>query len=103
MLNQHRITRRSFLRRAAAVSWAAPLVLHSRGFAANDRTVMAGIGMGGQGRGDLGAFLGFKNVQVVAVCDVVAEHRILAKAMVDHINHPTRILLGLADFGHRSP
>jgi hypothetical protein len=31
---------------------------------------MAGIGMGGQGSGDLGQFLGDPRIQVVAVCDV---------------------------------
>jgi predicted dehydrogenase len=44
---------------------------------------MGGIGMGGQGRGDLGGFLGFPFVQVVAVCDVVGRHAQLAKDMVD--------------------
>ena len=77
------LTRRSFLARVAAVTSTAPLFLHARAFGANDRIVMAGIGMGGQGRGDLGGFLGFKEVHVVAVCDVVAEHRALAKEMVD--------------------
>ena len=82
-MNPTKLTRRSFLARAAAVTCTAPLFLHSRAFGANGRIVMAGIGMGGQGRGDLGAFLGFKEVQVVAVCDVVAQHRALAKEMVD--------------------
>jgi predicted dehydrogenase len=44
---------------------------------------MGGIGMGGRGRDDLGGFLGFQQVQVVAVCDVVGGHCALAKAMVD--------------------
>jgi len=82
-MNPTKLTRRSFLARAAAATCTAPLFLHSRAFGANDRIVMAGIGMGGQGRGDLGAFLGFKEVEVVAVCDVVAQHRALAKEMVD--------------------
>ena len=77
------ITRRSFLARTAVAAGAAPLILSTRAFGANERIVMAGIGMGGQGRGDLGAFLGFKQVQVVAVCDVAAQHRAKAKSMVD--------------------
>jgi len=80
------MNRRSFLARSAAAvagTATAPLFLEARAFGANDRIVMAGIGMGGQGRGDLGGFLGFKQVHVVAVCDVVAEHRAQAKAMVD--------------------
>ena len=77
------ITRRSFLVRSAAAACAAPVFIRARAFGANDRIVMAGIGMGGQGRGDLGGFLGFNEVQVVAVCDVVAAHRAQAKQMVD--------------------
>src|ERR1035441_5206572 len=83
MSNTSRITRRSFLARTAVAAGGAPLILSARAFGANERIVMAGIGMGGQGRGDLGAFLGFKQVQVVAVCDVAAQHRQQAKSMVD--------------------
>jgi predicted dehydrogenase len=50
---------------------------------ANDRIGFAGIGMGGQGRGDLGGFLGFPQIQTVAVCDVVGRHCQMAKEMVD--------------------
>jgi len=77
------LTRRAFLARTAAALATAPLVLPARGFGANERIVMGCIGLGGQGRGDMGGFLGFQEVQVVAVCDVVAEHRQEAKAMVD--------------------
>jgi hypothetical protein len=77
------ITRRTFLAWTATAAGAAPLILSARVFGANDRIVMAGIGMGGQGRGDLGAFLRFKQVQVVAVCDVAAQHRARARSMVD--------------------
>ena len=69
------LTRRAFLARTAAALATAPLVLPARGFGANERIVMGCIGLGGQGRGDMGGFLGFQEVQVVAVCDVVAEHR----------------------------
>ena len=82
-MNSTKLSRRSFLTKVTTATAIAPLVLHTRAFGANDRIVMAGIGMGGQGRGDLGAFLGFKEVQVVAVCDVVAEHRAMAKELVD--------------------
>ncbi len=44
---------------------------------------MGCIGMGGQGKGDMGGFMGFKEVQVVAVCDVIRGHREEAKGMVD--------------------
>src|SRR4030042_671043 len=76
------ITRRDFLRKGAA-ALAAPLFMNSRVFGANDRISLAGIGMGGQGRGDLGGALGFSEIQAVAVCDVVASHCNMAKDMVD--------------------
>ncbi|MGO9202601.1 MAG: Gfo/Idh/MocA family protein [Limisphaerales bacterium] len=80
-------TRRAFLARTAAALTTAPLFLGARAFGANDRIVMGCIGLGGQGRGDMGAFLSFKEVQVVAVCDVVAEHRQLGKDLVDRAYH----------------
>ena len=88
-MTKHRcITRRDFLRKGAAAAIAAPLIISSRAFGANDRFTLAGIGMGGQGRGDLGACLRFSEVQVVAVCDVAYSHCDTAKAMVDrHYNN----------------
>lgn len=77
-----RLTRRGFLR-ASAVLGAAPLILGKRVWGANDRLTMGCIGVGGQGRGDMSGFLGFKEVQVVAVCDVVGRHRDQAKDIVD--------------------
>jgi len=83
MLRHLPLTRRAFLARTAAALSTAPLFLHARAFGANERIVMGCIGLGGQGSGDMGAFLSFKEVQVVAVCDVAAEHRKLAKDTVD--------------------
>ena len=85
MAKQAVLNRRRFLRASASVAAAAPLLVRSHAYGArpNDRIVMGCIGMGGQGRGDMGGFLGFDDVQVVAVCDVVGEHRQLAKDMVD--------------------
>ncbi len=77
------ITRRSFLRTTAAAA-GFPMIVSSRVFGANERFTLAGIGMGGQGRGDLGGAMGFSEVQVVAVCDVVADHCQQAKRMVDN-------------------
>jgi len=78
-------TRRGFLRKGAAAVFGAPLVIHSyaHGAGPNERIVMGCIGTGGQGRGDMGGFLGFEEIQVVAVCDVAGQHRQLAKDMVD--------------------
>lgn len=83
MSTNHHIPRRDFLRATAAAAVGAPLFINARVFGANARFTLAAIGMGGQGRGDLGACLGFKEVQVLAVCDVVKEHRDAAKRMVD--------------------
>ena len=83
MAANRRITRRDFLARAGGVALSAPLFIDSRVFGANSRINLAGIGMGGQGRGDLGGALGFKEIHAVAVCDVVEEHCNQAKAMVD--------------------
>src|SRR5687768_7515938 len=65
------LTRRTFLKSATvaplAISRAAGAV------AANDRLTLGFIGVGTMGRGHLNGFLGRKEVEVVAVCDVVKE------------------------------
>ena len=48
---------------------------------------MATIGCGGQGTGDMQGFLGFPQVQMVAVCDLVAGHREHAKRIVNEHYH----------------
>jgi hypothetical protein len=78
-----RMTRRGFLGRAAAASLAAPLVMRSTAFGANDQIVMGCIGTGGQGRGDMGGFLNFQEVRVVAVCDCFADFREKARKQVN--------------------
>ena len=83
MSRSMRITRRGFLRKTAAVTAVAPWVVSSRAFGANDRITMGCIGMGGRGTGDMRGFLGFSEVQVLAVCDVIESHRERAKALVD--------------------
>jgi len=50
---------------------------------ANDRLQLGFIGVGTMGRGHLGSFLGMKDVQVVAVSDVVDARLENAKAMVE--------------------
>jgi predicted dehydrogenase len=47
---------------------------------------MGGIGLGGRGSYDLGVMLGQKDVQWVAVCDLVKERRDAAKHSVDAAN-----------------
>ncbi len=92
MTERATITRRKLLRRVAGAAGtlvAAPYVITSTALgaegrpAASERITMAGIGMGGRGRGDLGAFLGHKEVQVLAVCDVRKGCQNAAKNQVD--------------------
>ncbi len=82
MARSEHTPRRRFLKRALAVC-AAPLFVPATAFGANERITLGGIGMGGRGRDDLGGFLGFAGVRVLAVCDVVSAHCEQAKAMVD--------------------
>lgn len=76
-------TRRGFLRKCAAAAAGLPVFVNARAFGANERIVMGCVGMGGQGRGDMGGFMGFGEVQVVAVCDVVESHRQQAQDQVN--------------------
>lgn len=76
------VSRRNFLKTtaaASAASTAAPFLLPSHLWAAatppSERIVMGFIGVGTQGRGLLGGFLGDKEVQVVAVNDVDTTRR----------------------------
>src|SRR5436305_1542405 len=74
-----RQTRRQFLQSSAALV-AAPTFIPASSLgrggkaAPSERLVMGVIGTGGRGRSLLGNFLGQKDVQVVAVCDVDARH-----------------------------
>jgi len=80
------VTRRRFVQSAFAGGLTGPMLLRSlaRGKqAANDRIQLGFIGVGTMGRYHLGAFLGNSQVQVVAVCDVVAERRDSAEAMAN--------------------
>lgn len=79
-------TRRRFLQTTTAAV-AAPFILPSHVWAAetkpNDRITLGFIGVGTQGRGLLGGFLGRKQTQTVAVCDVVAERTEASRARVE--------------------
>src|SRR5262245_12238314 len=79
-----RLSRRDFTRAALATPFlTAPLLAEEKKRSPNDRINLAFIGVGTMGRGHLGGFLGSKEVQVVAVCDVVAERRDDAKKRVE--------------------
>src|SRR4051794_21114455 len=79
------ISRRSFLQTAAA----APLVIprttlgDDKKEPANSRLGLGVIGMGTMARGHLGYFLGQKDVQVLAICDVDTTRREAAKKTVE--------------------
>jgi predicted dehydrogenase len=86
------LSRRRFLRNAAGVSVAAvgfPYIVSSSALgasgavAASERIVMGCIGVGSQGTGNMQGFLGKKDAQVVAVCDVDKSHLSRAKSTVD--------------------
>ncbi len=87
-----RISRRDFIRKTGAASLGAaafPYIIPSRALGADgavapsNRIVMGAIGTGGQGTGNMRAFLGNNDVQMVAVCDVDRGHRDQAKKIVD--------------------
>jgi predicted dehydrogenase len=86
MQHPWQITRRAFLKGAAASAAAAPIVLPSHVRAApakpNSRLAMGFIGMGTQNRGLLGGFLG-QDTRVLAVCDVDTTRRNAAQKRVD--------------------
>jgi predicted dehydrogenase len=63
--------------------------------APSNRIVMAGIGIGGRGSGDLNVMLGERDVQFVAICDVQKARREAGKNAVDSKNGNT----GCATYG----
>jgi predicted dehydrogenase len=75
-------SRREFLGAAAAAVVACPYLVPSTALGGggrktppSQRIVMGGIGIGSQGGGDMGAFLGRDDVQYVAICDVKKQAR----------------------------
>jgi predicted dehydrogenase len=86
MKARNRIGRRGFLKKATqsvagvAAALAGPTIIPRSALggpglaAANDRLALGWIGCGGQGNGDVGALLGSRQVELVAVCDVYYEH-----------------------------
>ncbi len=64
---------------AGGVGLVAPTFIPATAFGANERVHTGHIGLGGQGRGNLKAFLS----QAIAVCDVDSKHRQQAATMVE--------------------
>ena len=85
------IARRAFLKRSLGVAGALalPAIIPARALGRNSavapsqRIVLGAIGIGPRGRIDLECFLAEPDVQCVAVCDVRADRRRVAKAMAD--------------------
>jgi predicted dehydrogenase len=87
MSKSPKFTRRDFIKTATLFSASAPFLLPSHVWSAetqpNSRIVMGCIGVGTQGRGLQGGFLGSKETQVVAVCDVDTTRREASKKRVE--------------------
>ncbi len=82
------VSRRDFLRGSAAAGagLALPMIVPASVFGADapsERITVACIGVGRMGNGDLGEALGFKQVQVVAVCDLDSRRAGLAQKRVE--------------------
>ena len=78
---RHAVDRRGFLKAAAAVGCAS--YVPSSAFGANDRVVTAHVGVGGQGRGNLGAFLRQQSARPALVCDVDSGHAAAAARSIE--------------------
>lgn len=105
MQGDNALDRRTLLKRAAATGAglglfhivpASALGLGGR-IAPSNRITIGCIGMGGMGMGNLGAFLGQPDTQVVAVCDVDRNHLNNARAAVNR-HYGNEACAAYADF-----
>jgi predicted dehydrogenase len=83
-----RMTRRRFLQSSVLAASSLPFIvpasaLGAQGKPPSERITLGFIGVGTQGRGLLGGFLGQKDVQVLAVCDVDTTRRESARKTVE--------------------
>ncbi len=92
MKKKNEITRRSFIKHAALSATGiigapyfipATVLGKNGGIAPSNQTVMASIGVGGMGTGNLQSFLNHNRAHVVAICDVDRNHRNRARDMVN--------------------
>ena len=92
MTQNQSVNRRQFLKTATGVAAGAiafPYYVSASALgndgavAASNRIVMGCIGVGSQGTGNMRGFLGKRQVQLVAVCDVDKRNRDRAKEFVD--------------------
>ena len=86
---RHNITRRVFIKTSVAAStigFALPHIVPSSAFGANapsERINIGCIGVGRMGLGDITDIQGFKEVQIIAVCDVDSKRAAYAKKFVE--------------------
>ncbi len=90
-----RLSRRDVLRRGAAVAapWFIPRAVlgSARRSAPSERITLGLIGVGNMGSAHLSAFLGYREVQIVAICDVDRTKRRRACRQVnEHYGHGAR-------------
>jgi len=92
VMRKKEINRRQFLKRTALISSCGigfPCFVRSAvlgkdgGVAPSNRITVGCIGMGGRGTSNMRAFMGRKETQVVAVCDVHADKRSRARRLVN--------------------
>ncbi len=103
MASRHGTSRRDFMKLAAAAAAAVPEAIRGTALglqgrpAPSGRITMGFVGVGGQGTGDMRGFLGFPQVQALAVCDVDRNFRERAKGIVDR-HHRNQDCKAYADF-----
>ena len=88
MKKTYSITRRRFLKSSvvAATGFLAPRIIPASVFGADapsNRITLGCIGVGRQGIGDMRGFMGLRQAQVIAVCDVDSKRTDYAKQLVE--------------------
>ena len=87
MSHHRRFTRRDFVKTStaavAATAIAAPMIIPSSAWGANDRITLGFIGVGKQNGGHLNRMAGGRDTQVVAVCEVDKTRREHARKVVE--------------------
>jgi predicted dehydrogenase len=92
-----KLTRRYFVGTSAALV-AAPLTAAKTAVAANEKLVVALVGCGGMGRGDLWDFMRIPEVEVAALCDVDDARVAEAMSDVKRAHRPTDKIQTERDF-----
>jgi hypothetical protein len=85
---KYEVTRRQFLKGTAATTagFLAPTIVPASVFGANapsERITIGFVGVGRMGSGDMRELLGFKQVQIIAVCDVDSNRMANARKTIE--------------------